>query len=73
MIKKYIHNILISLDQLVNTLLGGDPDETISSRVGKNYDNSIIEKMINFLFSSRQKDHCSESIEWDEGNNKIIK
>ena len=35
MIFKYFLNILISLDQMGNTLLGGDPDETISSRLGK--------------------------------------
>lgn len=33
--KKYLYNILIGIDQLVNALLGGDPDETISSRLGK--------------------------------------
>ena len=34
-IGRYFWNILISIDQLVNTLFGGDPDETISSRLGK--------------------------------------
>jgi hypothetical protein len=28
-------NVLISIDQLGNTLLLGDPDETISSRLGR--------------------------------------
>ena len=31
----YFKNVLIGIDQLVNALLGGDPDETVSSRVGK--------------------------------------
>jgi len=35
MIKKYFINLAISIDQLVNTILGGYPDETISSRAGK--------------------------------------
>jgi len=35
MIGKYLLNILISIDQLGNTFAGGDPDETISSRLGK--------------------------------------
>jgi hypothetical protein len=30
----YIHNVLLSLDQLANTLCGGNPDNTISARVG---------------------------------------
>ncbi|MBG24005.1 MAG: hypothetical protein CMF22_11185 [Idiomarinaceae bacterium] len=31
-ILRYVWNVLISLDQLANTLTGGNPDETISSR-----------------------------------------
>ncbi len=34
-IGKWLLNILISIDQLGNTIAGGDPDETISSRLGK--------------------------------------
>ena len=34
-LKKYIWNMLIAFDQFVNAIFGGDPDETISSRVGK--------------------------------------
>jgi hypothetical protein len=33
--KQYIWNILISIDQFFNTIFGGYPDETISSRMGK--------------------------------------
>jgi hypothetical protein len=33
--KKYIWRNLIAIDQLVNALFNGDPDETISSRLGK--------------------------------------
>ena len=32
---RYLRNVLIAIDQLVNAILGGDPDETISSRVAK--------------------------------------
>lgn len=31
----YLKNVIIALDQLVNALTGGNPDETISSRIGK--------------------------------------
>jgi len=31
---RYFKNILIGIDQLINTLFLGDPDETISSRTG---------------------------------------
>lgn len=30
--KQYVINLLITLDQLVNTILRGNPDETLSSR-----------------------------------------
>ena len=32
---RYFFNLLIAIDQLLNALMGGDPDETISSRMGK--------------------------------------
>ena len=28
----YLHNLLVAIDQLINTALGGWPDETLSSR-----------------------------------------
>lgn len=30
--RTYLHNLLVSCDQLLNALLGGWPDETLSSR-----------------------------------------
>lgn len=36
--KHYLWRNLVAFDQLVNTLFGGDPDETISSRWGR-YEN----------------------------------
>ncbi len=73
MILKYLRNLFIAVDQLFNIICFGDPDETISSRLGKNYDNSILERFVNWIFSWKQEDHCSESIEKDEGNMQIIK
>lgn len=35
MIGRYFWNIFISMSQLLNVILGGDPDETLSSRTGK--------------------------------------
>jgi len=73
MIKKYFWNILVSLDQFVNTLLGGDPDETISSRMGKAIKEGrcrgcyIICRILHLFDSS----HCMKSIEEDEGADGI--
>jgi hypothetical protein len=34
-VRPYWLRVLIAIDQLVNTILGGNEDETISSRVGR--------------------------------------
>ena len=72
--KKYIWNILVSLDQLLNTLAFGDPDETISSRMGKHLSKhdcpfcNFMCKLLNLI----QKDHCIKSIENDEGKDEVV-
>lgn len=35
MILRYVVNLLLGVDQMVNTILLGHPDETISSRLGR--------------------------------------
>jgi hypothetical protein len=66
---RYIYNILIAIDQLFNTVLGGFPDETISSRMGKR----LVKRdcaLCNFicgLLNLIDKNHCVKSIEADEG------
>lgn len=59
--KRYIWNLLIAIDQLMNTLLGGFPDETMSSRMGKNIarkeDSNIICKLICRFLDIFEKDH----------------
>ena len=72
-LKKYFRNILISIIQLVNTLLGGDPDETLSSRLGKlerrgNKLAIFICKILDFFDDC----HCQNAIEEDEGKDKVI-
>jgi hypothetical protein len=67
--KRYIWNILISIDQLANTVLGGDPDETISSRMGKRArKGDKLGKIICKILNIFDKGHCEKSIEEDEGH-----
>jgi len=73
MIKKYFWNILISLDQLINTILGGDPDETISSRCAKKRDTSRFCYYFCKLLDKIDKNHSDESLEADEGDRAVIK
>ena len=69
---KYVWNILISIDQLVNTIFGGDPDETISSRAGKRqYEQSWAKHLCKFL-NWLDTDHCKLSIEKDEGEDQTL-
>lgn len=68
--KLYILKILVSLDQLVNTIFGGSPDETLSSRWGKGTRRgckfcSFMCRILNIF----EKDHCEKSIERDETKN----
>lgn len=77
-IKQYIRNILIAIDQLANALLGGDPDWTISSRLGKNYKGTWMAKVVDFLFSWQKREGSTSHVEnaayWetDDGKEAII-
>ncbi len=78
MFLKYLHNILIATDQWFNAILGGDPDMTISGRVGRNYKGTWIAILIDFLFSWQKregsKSHVENAAYWesDEGKDAII-
>ena len=69
--RRYFWNILISIDQFLNTLAGGDPDETISSRMGKRVDSCLLCRWACALLNKINPQHCKNSIEPDEGSNGI--
>lgn len=70
--KHYLWQVLIALDQLVNTILMGMADETLSARayrveqVGKLW-GRIMRPLLDFLFFiitlGRDRDHCMDSYE----------
>jgi hypothetical protein len=69
-VRRYVMNLLIALDQLFNVILGGNPDETISSAVGRKAIEGrkwalIAEKVINALFWF-DPNHCRSRVEWEE-------
>lgn len=68
----YIWNILISIDQLANAILGGDPDETISSRAGKRKEEQAWAKWLCWMLDKIDPNHCSTSIEEDEGDRQVL-
>lgn len=67
MVGTYVWNLLLSIDQFFNTVAGGDPDETISSRAGKVENSNVFAKYLCKFLSIFEKDHCKKSIELDEG------
>ncbi|WP_298556662.1 hypothetical protein [uncultured Algibacter sp.] len=77
---KYFSRLFLSIDQLGNAIAGGDPDNTISARVG--YYNhhyfpenekvpwywSVFEKIINVTFCPADgPNHCHEAYHNDAG------
>lgn len=67
--KKYAWNLLIALDQIFNSLLAGDPDETLSSRMGKyaKRGRGWIPCQLCKMLSLFDENHCEKNIELDEG------
>ena len=80
MIGKWLLNILISIDQFGNTITGGDPDETISSRLGKmkvKHGGRIpwyrpLSKVVDFGLDKIDPNHSIDAIEKDEGKDAIV-
>jgi len=68
---------LIGLDQLVNALLGGNPDLTISGRIGYRIATNQAtkpEKALCWVLRKFENKHCLKSIELDEiGGYKMSK
>jgi len=77
---KYIMNLLISIDQFGNTLCGGDPDETISSRLGKlkmRHGGVIpwyrpLSGFVDWGLDKIDPNHSIDAIEADEGKEALV-
>ena len=75
----YILNLAIGIDQLLNAILFGDPDETLSSRFGKwiRDEDGGVRKWIAYAVCRTihifDKDHCVDAIENDEGMYAVIR
>lgn len=64
--KWHSKQVLISLDQLINTCLGGWADETLSARCYRNSKKGywyakLGVKILDFIFKPWDKEHCKES------------
>lgn len=77
-LRAYVFNVLLALDLLLNAVIGGDPRETVSSRLGKGAlakkpVHIVGAKVVNFIFKLlfNQKDHCFDAIEPSNGKGAI--
>lgn len=63
-VARYIWNILIAFDQLCNSLLAGDPGETISCRMGKSIRDGRCKfcRPLCWMLHKLDSNHCAESI-----------
>lgn len=77
--KKYFINILLGFDQFANTILAGDPDETISGRLGRikvKHGGTIpwyrpFSKITDWGLNKIDPGHSIDAIEPDEGFNGV--
>lgn len=70
--KDWLINILLGIDQLGNTIVGGDPDETISSRLGRlkircggqiPWGRYPVARLLDICLDKIDKNHCVDAIE----------
>lgn len=71
--RRYLLRLAVAGDQWINTVLGGNPDETISSRVGRaalrgHRIGLAVEAVMDWIFEclGDGPGHCRRHIEWDE-------
>jgi hypothetical protein len=66
---QYVFNLGLSISQCANTVLGGDPDESLSSRLGRGRSKGIwpvkyaLAPLVDLILGP---DHCHQCIECDE-------
>jgi hypothetical protein len=64
--KNYLWNIMVGVDQLFNAIMGGNPRETICSRIAKRIKQKkafLIERLFCKLLDMIDKNHCERSIQ----------
>ncbi|MCH9053107.1 MAG: hypothetical protein IIA72_18950 [Proteobacteria bacterium] len=70
---KWIHNILVGIDQFANTIIGGDPDETISSRAGKaRRKGKWWARALCWGLNVIDRGHCEDSVDETEGGDQVF-
>jgi len=75
---KYLRNIgkallrwIMQTDRVLNALAGGDPDESLSSRFGRQKDEFWFYYRLCLFLSLFDRNHCEEAIHQGEGDDQI--
>ena len=74
-VKQYTYNLALGLDQWINTLLLGDPDESISGRTGRAMASGFpkwwvptLRTVVDWIFLTffGEHNHCANAVEREE-------
>lgn len=76
--KQYLLNVAIALDQVLNALRGGSPDETLSAAAWRTEQKGrllgrIFRPAIDLLFHPFERDHCRKSFESERNGRHLPK
>ena len=76
--KQYLLNVAIALDQVLNALRGGSPDETLSAAAWRTEQKGrllgrVLRPLIDLVFSLLEKDHCRKSFESERDGRHLPK
>lgn len=76
--KQYLLNVAIAVDQTLNALRGGSPDETLSAAAWRTEQKGrwlgrVFRPLIDLLFALFEKDHCRKSFESERNGRHLPK
>lgn len=74
----YLFNLLVALDQFINTLIGGMPDETLSARAYRaDVHGALLGRafrpLIDMLFHPFERGHCHQAYLSELGRTQLPK
>jgi hypothetical protein len=76
--KQYLLNVAIALDQVLNALRGGSPDETLSAAAWRTEQKGrllgrVFRPLIDLTFTLLEKEHCRKSFESERDGRHLPK
>ena len=73
-VRLYLYNVLIGVDQLLNAMIGFNPDQCVSTTLATRFPDSFarkaIDKIVYIIFG--QKDHCLKSSQRDNDSRLVL-